>query len=104
MILAEALRNISRFKITSEIVNNIQNKFGKYVNDIVNKAKAIDLEIKYVPLFENFKGHLGQIESRDKEIGFAYKDVNLQKDDIAEIVSYGVKTIFEDSKTYIILV
>jgi hypothetical protein len=104
LTLAEAFKNLPRFQVISELVFDIQNTFSKYVPEIVNKAKTVGMEIKYVPLFKNFGDYLEQIETIDKERSTAYKDIKeLQKDDIVEIVSYGVKTIFEDSRTYIIL-
>jgi hypothetical protein len=104
LILAEAFKNLTRFQVSPELANDIQNTFGKHVTEIVSKAKAAGLEIKYVSLFKNFEEYLGQIESVDKERTLAYREVSgLQKNEIAEIDSYGVKTNFEDSKTYVIL-
>lgn len=104
LILAEAFKNLSRFQVPPELANDIQNTFGKHVTEIVSKAKAAGLEIKYVSLFKNFEEYLGQIESVDKERTLAYREViGLQKNEIAEIDSYGVKNNFEDSKTYVIL-
>jgi len=104
LILAEAFRNLSRFHVTSERTVDMQDTFGRYVSEIINKAKTVGIDIKYVPLFKNFEEYLGQTESTDRNRSIAYKEIKgLQKGDIAEIVSYGVKTIFEDSRTYIIL-
>ena len=104
LILAEAFKNLSRFQVSPELATDIQNTFGRHVAEIVSKAKATGLEIKYVSLFKNFEEYLGHIESVDKERSLAYKEVSgLNKNEIAEINSYGVKTNFEDSKTYVIL-
>lgn len=104
LILAEAFKNLSRFQVAPEYANEIQTTFSKHVTEILNKAKAAGLAIKYVSLFKNFEEYLGQIESVDRERSLAYKEVSgLQKNEIAEINSYGVKTNFEDSKTYVIL-
>lgn len=104
LILAEAFKNLSRFQVAPEFANEIQTTFSKHVTEILNKAKAAGLEIKYVSLFKNFEEYLGQIESVDRERSLAYKEVSgLQKNEIAEINSYGVKNSFEDSKTYVIL-
>jgi|GEM_PF-3929662 len=104
LILAETFKNLSRFQVAPEYANEIQTTFSKHVTEILNKAKAAGLEIKYVSLFKNFEEYLGQIESVDRERSLAYKEVSgLQKNEIAEINSYGVKTNFEDSKTYVIL-
>lgn len=104
LILAEAFKNLSRFQVAPEFANEIQTTFSKHVTEIINKAKAAGLEIKYVSLFKNFEEYLGQIESVDRERSLAYKEISgLQKNEIAEINSYGAKTNFEDSKTYVIL-
>jgi hypothetical protein len=104
LILAEAFRNLGRFQASSEIVNDAQNTFTKYVSDLVSKVKATGLENKYVPLFKNFEEFLGLIESVDREKSFAYKGIiGLEKGAVVEIVSYGVKTSFEETKTLIIL-
>ena len=104
LILAEAFKNLSRFQVATDLANDAQNTFGKHVSELVNKAKATALEIKYVPLFKNIEDYLGQIELVDSEKSLAYKEVSgIEKNDIAEIVSYGVKTTFDDTKTFIIL-
>jgi hypothetical protein len=104
LLLSEALKNLNRFQSSSELVNEAQLAFSKHVAELINKAKLIGLEIKYVPLFENIEKHLGQLESVDKERSLAYRGVGkLEKGAIAEIVSYGIKTPFEETKTLIIL-
>jgi hypothetical protein len=104
LILAEAYRNIEHFHTSSETNKDIQNVFEKNVSEITNRARTIGIEVKYVPLFKNFEDYLGQIESIDRKKSPVYSEVKgLAKDSIAEIVSYGVKTLFEDSKTLIIL-
>lgn len=104
LILAEAFRNLSRFQVSTELSNEIQDIFGRHVKEIVSKAKATGLEIKYVSLFKSFEEYLGQIESIDSQRSLAYKEVSgLQRNQIAEINSFGVRTEFEDSKTYVIL-
>ena len=104
LILAESFRNLSIFNGDSELVFDIQNTFERHVKEILNKAKTVGIEIKYVPLFKNFDNYLGQIESKDKDKSYVYDNISgLQENAIAEIVSYGVKTIFENSKTIIIL-
>jgi hypothetical protein len=104
LILAEAFRNLSRFQVSLEIIKDIQSTFTKHVSDLLSKVKATGLENKYVPLFQNFEEFLGQIESVDKEKSLAYNNIiGLEKGTIIEVVSYGVKTSFEDNKTLIIL-
>lgn len=104
LILAEAFRNLGRFQVSSELVNDAQNTFSKHVLELVSKVKATGLENKYVALFKNFEDFLGQAELVDREKSFAYKGITgLEKGAIVEIVSYGVKTNFEETKTLIIL-
>lgn len=104
LILAESYRNIGHFHTSSETNKDIQNVFEKNVSEITNRARTIGIEVKYVPLFKNFEDYLGQIESIDHKKSPVYSEVKgLAKDSIAEIVSYGVRTLFEDSKTLIIL-
>jgi len=105
LIVAEAFRNLGRFQVSSELINEVQNTFTKHISELVSKVKSTGLENKYVPLFKNFEEFLGQIESVDREKSWAYKNVQgLEKGAIVEIVSYGAKTSFEETKTLIILV
>jgi hypothetical protein len=104
LILAETFRNLRRFQVSSELVNDAQNTFAKHVSELISKVKSTGLENKYVPLFKNFEEFLGQTESVDREKSIAYRAVTgLEKGAIVEIVSYGVKTPFEETKTLIIL-
>lgn len=104
LILAEAFRNISRFQLSSELGDEIQNCFAKHVSELVSKVKSTGLENKYVPLFKNFEEFLGHTELANRERSLAYKGiVGIEKEAIVEIVSYGVKTAFEETKTLIIL-
>jgi hypothetical protein len=105
LILAEAFRNLDQFQISSDISTEAQNTFGRYVMEIVSKSKTIGIEIKYIPLFKNYEEYLGLVESIDIEKSPVFREVSgLEKGAIAEIVSYGIKTAFHDSKTIIILV
>jgi hypothetical protein len=104
LILAESFRNLSRFKITTAFADEAGLEFEKHVAAIVSKAQTVDMEIKYVPLFKKFDGYSAKIESVDKHKSFPYNAAgDLERDDIAEIISYGVKTEFEDTKTQIII-
>jgi len=105
LILAEEFRNLEHFHVPVEIANEARSAFSKHVTNIISKVKPTGLENKYVPLFSNFEEYLGIVMSIDSERSNAYKVVKgLEKGAIAEIVSYGVKTIFEETKTLIILV
>lgn len=104
LILAEAFRNLSRFQVPQKLANEAQSTFGNHVDKFLRQSKTIGMEIKYVQLFKNFEDYLGQIESVDRERTLVYKEVSgLQKNEIAEIISFGIKTNFEDSKTFVIL-
>ncbi|UPT71040.1 MAG: hypothetical protein M0D53_01080 [Flavobacterium sp. JAD_PAG50586_2] len=105
LILAEAFKNFSHFQGSVEFSNEAQNIFGKHIPEIINKAKSIGLELKYVSLFESWEKYIGQVEDNGGERSIAYKDItNLEKGSIAEIVSFGVKTPpGDDTKTIIIL-
>jgi hypothetical protein len=104
LILAESFRKLARFGIDAVYSDEAELDFRKYISEIVGKAKTIDMEIKYVPLFEKFDGYSAKIESVNKKMSFPYSEIrDLESDSIAEIVSYGVKTEFEDIKTQIII-
>ena len=104
LILAEEFRNLVHFQIPTESANEAQGIFSKHVTELNIKIKSTGLENKYIPLFQNFEKFLGNIESVGRERNFAYREVHgLEKGSIAEIISYGIKTSFEDTKTLIIL-
>lgn len=104
LILAEAFKNISRLQGTTDFTNEAQNTFGKHITEIVNRAKSTELELKHVSLFENWERYMGQVEDNGSERSLAYKDVEgLAKGSIAEIISIGVKTFDEDTKTMVII-
>jgi len=104
LILAEEFRNLVNFNVPEELAIEAHRIFSKHVSELNIKIKSTGLENKYVPLFQNFEKFLGNIESVGKEKNLAYKGINgLEKGAIAEIISYGIKTSFEDTKTQIIL-
>jgi hypothetical protein len=101
LVLAESFRHLARLGIDAD---EAVSEFKRYVDGIVSKAKTIDMEIKYVPLFEKYDKYSAIVESTNKSKSFPYSEVrDLERDDIAEIISYGVKTEFEDIKTQIII-
>ncbi len=103
LIVAEEFRNLEHFHVPGEIANEARSIFEKHVTNLISKVKPTGLENKYVPLFRNFEEYLGLVMSVDSERSNAYKVVTgLEKGAIAEIVSYGVKTMFEETKTLII--
>jgi hypothetical protein len=104
LILAESFRNLGRFEKSVIFAGETKRVFEEHIADIENKAKTFDMEVKYVPLFEKFDKYAAKVESINKSKSFPYSEVqNLQRDDIAEIVEYGVKTEFKDIKTQIII-
>jgi hypothetical protein len=101
LILAESFRNLDRFGIK---VDEAATEFKKCVDNIVSKAKTVDIELRYVPLFEKFYNYSAKVESVNQSRSFPYSAIrDLERDSIAEIVSYGVKTEFDDTKTKIII-
>jgi hypothetical protein len=104
LILAEAFSNIGRFQVSAELANAVQSTFAKHVSELRSRSTATGLESKYVPLFKNFEEYARDTELANTEKSFAYKGlVGIEKEAILEIVSYGVKTSFDDTKTLIIL-
>jgi len=104
LILAEAFRNIDRFHVPPAAGTDVRQVFGAHITALINKLKAVNLEVKYVQLFRNFEDYLSEVQSIDKTRSLAYREIgNLEKGSIAEIVSYGMRSGFEDTKTTIIL-
>lgn len=103
MILAEALRNSGAFVGAPDISGEISGKFEKYVDEIRRKAQTIGIEIGDAQLFKSMS-EFHDVEAKPQSKRIAYQNVsNLGKDAIAEIVSYGMKTEFEETKTQIII-
>jgi hypothetical protein len=103
LILAEAFANLSRFPSVTETVINVENTFKKHFETIINHAKSAGLEIIPAHLFINIDD-FQEIEAIKRNRSLPYTNiVGLQQDDIAEIVSYGIKTQFQSTKTQIIL-
>jgi hypothetical protein len=104
LVLAEAFRNLSRFEGATEYSGEVENMFAKHVKELKSQAMAVGLEIKYVSLFDNWEKYIGEVEMNGGNRSLTYKRINnLAKDDVAEIVSYGIRTKFEDTKTTIII-
>lgn len=101
LILCEANSNLSKF-LENANVSSIENEFKNKITDIKSRAKEIGItEIVQVKLFT----HLGNKEAIDGTISFPYSSVkNLNKDDITEIVEFGMKTEFEEqTKTKVLI-
>jgi hypothetical protein len=93
LILCEANSNLSKFPESIDVLS-IENEFKNKIAEIKNRAKVIGItEIVEVKLFT----HLGNKEAIDGTISFPYSVVkNLNKDDITEIIEFGMKTEFEE--------
>ena len=93
LILAEAFRNLNCFGIEVS-----ESGFADFVRNIRNKAGGIGMTVKYVPLFEKATDYLSSVKSVGSNVSRAYSTISLQRDYIAEIVSYGIVTEFDDSE------
>lgn len=93
LILCEANSNLSKFPESIDVLS-IETEFKNKIAEIKNRAKVIGItEIVEVKLFT----HLGNKEAIDGTISFPYSVVkNLNKDDITEIIEFGMKTEFEE--------
>ena len=104
LILAESIKNINRFQILGDLANDAQNNFKNHVTELLSKVQATGLEPKYVPLFKRYMDYLGQAKAVDEKLSIAYRNVkDLEKDSIAEVISYGFKNTFGETDTLIIL-
>jgi uncharacterized membrane-anchored protein YhcB (DUF1043 family) len=97
LILTEAFRNLNYFGVA--ISDTQKADFSDFVLKIKNKSGSIGMEIKYVPLFENVTEYVHISKNAGNNVSRAYLEVikGLEKDDIAEIVSYGIVTEFDDT-------
>jgi len=106
LILAEEFRNMDKFTASSsELTVTLQNAFGKYTKEIIEKIKVTGFEIKYVPLFVNYLDYSGDTKLSSESLSLPYKQVaSLKKDTVAEIVTYGFHSdLGNKSDTKIIL-
>jgi len=98
LVLAETFSKLSYFGITS---GGIESTFKNYGEELVNKAKTVSMEIKYIPLFAESNS---EFELSVRDASMPYKLVkDLASYTVREVVSYGVKTEFDDTKTQIII-
>lgn len=101
LILCEANSNLSKF-VENTDVSSIENEFKNKITEIKSKAKEIGItEIDEVKLFT----HLGKNKAIHGQTSFPYSAVlNLNKDDITEIIEFGMKTEFEEqTKTKVLI-
>ena len=94
LILCEANSNLSKFLESSD-VSSIENEFSNRITEIKRKVKEIGInEIADVKLFNR----LNNSEAIDGSVLFPYKIVkNLNKDDVVEIIEFGMKTEFDEA-------
>jgi hypothetical protein len=106
LILAEELKNFSRFTRNGPAgTGDMEDMFNGLVSDLLNKVRTTKLEVRYVPLFvknakySNFTKVVNQRPSRVYNAVFE----TLEKDSVAEIVSYGFSSEFGKTETQVIL-
>jgi hypothetical protein len=105
LILCEAYGNLSKF-VEKANAENIEIAFANNIKEIKNKATEVGVtEIAEVEIFTNISNNKGA-EADFGDVSFPYSTVEtLSKDDIAEIVSYGMKSEFDGniSKTKVLI-
>ena len=100
LLLAEELSHFSKFTgQNTSIIQDIELSFTPLVKEIVNKSKSIGLEVKHVPLFENYQPYASFIKVVSDKCSMVYRNIKVDKDGIAEILSYG----FGSEQTKVIL-
>lgn len=100
LLLAEELSHFSKFTgVNTSIIQDIELSFTPLVREIVNKSKSIGLEVKHVPLFENYQPYASYIKVVSDKCSLVYRNIKADKDAIAEIISYG----FGNEQTKVIL-
>ena len=103
LVLVEALRNIDRFQSLTDTGRLIKQRFEKYVDELSRKAGALGLKPMYIPLFSDYSAYAGHAKLSNDSLSSIYQQVRgLQKDDVAEVVSYGFETAFGKTDTLII--
>jgi len=105
LILCETYRNLSKLTKNNNNVSTLENEFNGIFASIKNKVKDIGImEIADVKIFTNIDKNKGT-EASYGQITFPYSTIeNLQKDDIAQIISFGMKTEFDDmTKTKVLI-
>ncbi|MBR9999768.1 MAG: hypothetical protein KFF73_12405 [Cyclobacteriaceae bacterium] len=106
LILAEELKNFSRFTADRSTYNaEMETRFSGMLNDLLNKIRTTKLEARYVPLFVNNAKYSNFIKVVNQRPSGVYSTVfnTLNKNSVAEIVSYGFTSEFGSTDTQIIL-
>jgi hypothetical protein len=98
LILCESYGNLSKFVANAE-VSSLENDFKQKQTRIINKAKETGIkEIAEVNMFTNIDIDINKgAKAGSGEVTFPYLVVkDLNKDDIQQIIEFGMKTEFED--------
>lgn len=107
LILCEEVKNLFSFSgEKSDFSSETESIFKNIIRDILLRTKdTMNLEVNYAPLFDNYKKH-PFTRLTDKEPRNIYLNLNISKNQILEIASYGFKKIngFETEETKIITV
>ena len=100
-ILTEELSNLSKFADNnSNAVRDFERYFNEFKTELHNKSKTIELDLNYVPLFENYEKYAAFTKLVDKTCSLPYKSLNdIPKDSVLEVISYG----FGNEETNVIL-
>lgn len=94
ILLFEEFSKLSRFiSKPSNFSNEFEYVFGPLKTELLSMAKTIDLEINFVPLFENYVKYAAFTKLVNQNVSLPYKHVtNLERDTVLEVVSYGFGT------------
>jgi hypothetical protein len=106
MVLLEEVRHLARFAKSPQqhIIDEAQN-FERDMQILRTKlSQLFDIEIQYVPLFDNYKNYPNiDIKAVDEPHSLLYKNIKLERNTIQEIVSYGMKSPYVNEPTKVIL-
>jgi hypothetical protein len=105
LILADALSHITRFAgVGGTQAQQIETDFKNFSRKLLDKSNEVNLKVRYVPLFTDYTAHAAYTRAITQPLSLPYSEItNLERDFVAEIISYGVETPFESSETLMIL-
>lgn len=101
LILAEELCKLNKFtNANNSVIQEFEQYFIKFGQELQNKTKAIGLELNFVPLFENYTKYAAFTKLASQSCSLPYRKVHdLEKDAVLEVISYG----FGNEETKVIL-
>lgn len=101
LILTEELTKLSKFTgKTTGIIQEYEQYFSNFGNQLHGKLKIIGLDLKFVPLFENYESFAAHTKLTNQDCSPPYKRVKgLEKGVVLEIMSYG----FGNEETKVII-